>query len=93
MPPEQAPSSSRSCSAGNRRAVKIALRLLAPQRVHNFELLHRLDALCNRAEAASFSHGDDGRDHNLALRLATQLVDERAVDLQTVDRRLRQAHE
>jgi hypothetical protein len=65
----------------NRRAVKIPLRLLAPKRIHNLELLHRLDTLGNRVEATSFSHGDDGRDHNLALRLATQLVDERAVDL------------
>jgi hypothetical protein len=35
----------------NGRTVKISLRLLAAERVEDFQLLYRLDAFCNRAQA------------------------------------------
>src|SRR4051794_5781112 len=65
---------------------EIALRERAPERAQTGRLLLGLDALGNDADAERAPHREDGGHDRLVLRRADYAVDERAVDLQRVDR-------
>src|SRR4051794_10644841 len=72
---------------------EVALRALAAEALERLELLDGLDALGDRAEAEAVGDVDDRRDDRGVVLLGAEPVDERAVDLDRVDRDALQARE
>ena len=78
-------------SAGNRPAVQIPLRFVAARLLQKLELLLRLDPLGHGRHVECARQTDDGRHQRAAALVLGNAAREIAVDLQCVDRQLREA--
>src|SRR4051794_41729764 len=70
----------------HRRGEQVALRAMAAEALEGLQLLDGLDALGDRAEAEAVGDVDDRTDDRRVVLLGAEAVDERAVDLDGVDR-------
>jgi len=73
-----------------RPAEEVALSLPAPLGLKKRELLPRFHAFRDDAMPEALAHADDGADDGGARWIGADLVDERLIDLQHVDRKLPQ---
>src|SRR5580658_2995063 len=71
---------------GYRAAEVIALYLIAGVLAQDLHLLGGLDALRDHLQAQIAPQGDDGANDRRIIRVAGDVLDERAVDLQTIHR-------
>ena len=69
-----------------RWAHQVALHLIAAMPAQELRLLESLDALGNHLELQFARESDDGGADRTAVALGIQILDERTVDLQRIDR-------